>query len=391
MSDVVEPASSDKNRYEQILKSSALIGGSSALSIDIGVVGIKAMAVLLGPAGFGLMSLYSCIVDVVHTFAEMGVNSSGVRQIAAVVGSGDTVEIARSVYVLRRTSVALGVLGAMLLIGSSPAVSIVSFGSDQHTLPIILLSVAVMLHCVGGGQGALIQGVRRISDLAKIRVLRALFGTMINIALVFFFGETFISIVAITVVTAWWYTRTLKMQCRPMTSSQLRKNATTLISLGFAFAASALIASGSAYAIRVFVLRDLGFEAAGLYESAWALDGVYIGFILDSMGTDSYPGLTAVVGDNRGCNRIVNEQTQVGLLMAAAGVIETLTFSPLVISLFYSPENQGAEVFRWLCLGMTLRVISWPIGFIIVAKGAQRLFFWSELDVHAIFWLEGCE
>ncbi len=28
---------------------------------------------------------------------------------------------------------------------------------------------------------------------------------------------------------------------------------------------------------------------------------------------------------------------------------------------------------------MALRVIIWPIGFIILAKGAQNLFFWTEL------------
>src|ERR1700731_5511528 len=58
----------------------------------------------------------------------------------------------------------------------------------------------------------------------------------------------------------------------------------------------------------------------------------------------------------------------------------TLTLAPLVIVLFYSSKFQEAvEVLRWLCLGMALRVISWPMGFIIIAKGAQSLFFWSEL------------
>jgi PST family polysaccharide transporter len=47
----------------------------------------------------------------------MGINSSGVRQIAEAVGSGDTVRIARTVIVLRRTSIFLGILGAVLLVG----------------------------------------------------------------------------------------------------------------------------------------------------------------------------------------------------------------------------------------------------------------------------------
>ena len=102
--------------------------------------------------------------------------------------------------------------------------------------------------------------------------------------------------------------------------------------------------------------------------------------------TDFYPRLTAVAEDNTACNRLVNEQAQVSFLMAAAGVIATLTFSPLVITLFYSPKfYEAAEVLRWLCLGMTLRIISWPMGFILLAKGAQKLFFWSELAWTVIY------
>jgi enterobacterial common antigen flippase len=102
--------------------------------------------------------------------------------------------------------------------------------------------------------------------------------------------------------------------------------------------------------------------------------------ILGAMGTDFYPRLTAAAKDNNACNRLVNEQTQVGILLAAPGVIATLTLAPLVITLFYSAKFQEAvEVLRWLCLGMALRVISWPMGYIIIAKGARNLFFWSEL------------
>ena len=86
----IEPATAEKNTYGQILKSSAIIGGSSVINIAIGIVRTKFMAVFLGPAGFGLMGLYGSIADLALSIAGMGVNSSGVRQIAEAVGSGDT-------------------------------------------------------------------------------------------------------------------------------------------------------------------------------------------------------------------------------------------------------------------------------------------------------------
>src|SRR5688572_22370057 len=97
-----------KNTYGQILKSSALIGGSSAVNVAIGIVRTKAMALFLGPAGVGLLGLYSSVLDLTQAIAGMGVNSSGVRQIAEAAGSGEKDRIARTAVVLRRTSIFLG-------------------------------------------------------------------------------------------------------------------------------------------------------------------------------------------------------------------------------------------------------------------------------------------
>jgi PST family polysaccharide transporter len=84
--------------------------------------------------------------------------------------------------------------------------------------------------------------------------------------------------------------------------------------------------------------------------------------------------------DNAECNRLVNEQAQISLLLAGPGVMATLTFAPLVVALFYSTKFGAAVgLLRWICLGMTLRVVAWPMGFILVAKGEQKIFFWTEV------------
>ena len=72
----------------------------------------------------------------------------------------------------------------------------------------------------------------------------------------------------------------------------------------------------------VFILRKVGFEAPGLYQSAWTLGGMYVGVFLGAMGTDFYPRPTAAAKDNSACNRLLNEQTQVSILLAAPGVTE---------------------------------------------------------------------
>ena len=125
----------------------------------------------------------------------------------------------------------------------------------------------------------------------------------------------------------------------------------------------------------------LGSKQRGSIELPEAfMGGLYVGYILQAMGADFYPRLVSVATDNPRCNRLVNEQAQVSLLLAGPGILATLTFAPLVIALFYSAKfSETVEVLRWICLGMALRVITWPMGFIIVAKNRQLIFFGADL------------
>jgi PST family polysaccharide transporter len=383
-------AAAEKHTYGQILKSSALIGGSSVMNIAFGIVRTKAMALMLGPLGVGFLGIYGSISDLTRSVAEMGINSSGVRQIAEAVGSGDRERIARTVTVLRRISVVLGIIGAVLLLVFCRRISLLAFHDAEHTGAehtgaVALLSLAVLFSLVSDGQGALIQGMRRINDLARMRVLGALYGAMISIIAVYFLREegivlSLIGVAAMSILTSWWYSRKVKIQSPSMTWAQVGHEVNALLKLGFAFMASGFLTTGAVLAIRVIIVRKTGVEAAGLYQSAWVLGGLYVGFILQAMGADFYPRLTGIARDNAACNRLVNEQAQVSLLLAGPGVVATLTFAPVVIALFYTAKfNAAVDVLRWICFGMTLRVIAWPMGFIILAKGAQQIFFWTEV------------
>ena len=63
--------------HRQIFRSSAIIGGATVINIVIGIVKVKVLAVLLGPAGVGLMGLYQNIVGLAPTLAGGGLGTSG--------------------------------------------------------------------------------------------------------------------------------------------------------------------------------------------------------------------------------------------------------------------------------------------------------------------------
>jgi PST family polysaccharide transporter len=383
--------------YRQILKSSAIIGGSSIATMLVGLVRTKAMAVMLGPAGFGLMGAFTTIMDLARTFAELGINNSGVRQIAESVGTGDTNRIARTVTVLRRVALVLGLLGGLLLAAFAGPVATLTFGNDEHAWAVALLGIAVMFRLVADGQGALLLGMRRIGDIAKINILGALFGSLLAIALVYWLRDrgvapALVGVAAASLVTSWWYSRKVQVDRAKMSLEEISAETRALLRLGLAFTASALLTMGAAYVVRIILIRSDGLEGAGLFQAAWAVGGLYVTFVLQAMGADFYPRLVAAANDDAECNRLVNEQALVSLLMAGMGVVATLTLAPWVVTLLYSAKFTGTtELLRWVCVGMALRVITWPLGYILVAKGKQAQFvtadfLWTAVNV-GLTWL----
>ena len=376
---------SDQNSYRQIIKSTSIMGGSTAINIILRMVRMKVLAVLLGPSGVGIIGIFDSITALVNSVAGMGVETSGVRQIAEANASGDNEKIARTIITLRRTALFTGLFGLIILLLLSYPLSLFTFGNNKHVMELGLLSVTILFTAITGGQTALIQGMQRIRDLAVLSIFGALWGTIFSIPIVYFFGEkgivVFLIVVsAMSLITSWWFSRKIKVPDVQMSLSETLLYLKPLLKLGFVFMSTALMSMGSIYLIRVFIVRYLGLDAAGMYQAATVLSALYVGFILDAMGKDFYPRLTGIANNQPEFIALVNRQLEIGLLMAVPGVLATMTLSQFVIEIFYSVKFIPAyEILRWQLLGDILRVVTWPLGYMIIAKGNSRIFFWTEL------------
>jgi enterobacterial common antigen flippase len=134
---------------------------------------------------------------------------------------------------------------------------------------------------------------------------------------------------------------------------------------------------------RSLITRKLGIEAAGIYQSAWALSGLFAYSVLAAMGADFYPRLTKTIHDHEKTARAVNEQTEIGILLALPGLLAVLAFASLAIKLLYTEQFlAAADLMPWLALGVFGRVVSWPLSYVQIASGASR---WFAVNVTALY------
>ncbi|MCK4870857.1 MAG: O-antigen translocase [Gammaproteobacteria bacterium] len=375
--------------YRQIFRSSAIIGGSSAINIVISIIKVKVLAVLLGPAGVGLMGFYQNIMSMSSTVAGCGLGSSGVRQIAASVGEEVTLAIVRRTLWL--ANIMLGLTGmAVLWLLREPVAELV-FGHAAHVNDVGWLGLGVFLSLIAVSQTTLLRGLRRIGDLAWVNIISSFAGAVAGIFAVYILGEEgviwfVLTAPAASVLAAMYFVSRLPRPQVPHDWQAIQQQWQAMMKLGIPFMGAALLTLITQLVARSIILHELGIDASGYFQAAWAISMTYVGFVLGAMGADYYPRLTESIKDHQLSRKLVNEQTEMALLLAGPTLLAMLTFAPWVIQLLYTESfTPASDLLRWQMLGDIVKVASWPMGFIIMALGRGGVFLGTQLIWNVVY------
>ena len=371
--------------YRRILKSSSIIGGASIINILIGLVRTKIIAVLLGPTGIGLVSLYTGLLSTATAVATMGIGTVGTRQIAEALAKDDE----RVLAVVRRAmfwgALLLASAGALVVWSLREVLAVKVLGGVEHANIVSMLALGVAFSVAGASQGALIQGMRRIGDMARLSVYGSVMNAVLGVALLWQWGQAglvayvLIGPLVSFLIGHWYVSRLPKVASDSIAVREMVHQWQTLLRLGIPFMGAGVVGVMVQLWIRVEVGNTLGAESLGHFQAAWTISMQYIGFVLAAMGADYYPRLTGVIHDHKTASRLVNEQTEIALLLSAPVFIAMIGLTPWVINLLYSAEfTPAVDVLRWQILGDVLKVASWPLGFVILAAGTGKTFFWTE-------------
>lgn len=376
---------SEGSSYRTILRSSSIMGAASVVNILSSIVKMKAAAVLLGPAGVGLVGLYQNLVQTGERVSALGIGSAGTRQVAQANGTGDAEAVGQVRRALFWGTLVLSFVGAFVFVALSGWIADHVLGQPERRVEVAWLALAVGLSVAAASQGALLTGLRRIGDVALIQVLSGVLASALGIAAIWWWGrEGLLALVLLAplvtfVVGHWFVVRLGRPAGGPAGLRAMSAEWGALAKLGVAFMVTGLVTTAGHLAVRTIVQRELGIEALGQFQAAWAIGMAYLGVVLGAMGTEYYPRLTAVIADHAVARRMVNEQTEVALILCGPILLALLAFAPWVIQLLYSAEFAPAvEVLRWQLLGDILKVMSWPLAFVILAAGAGKNFMMVE-------------
>ena len=373
-----------------LIRSMMIIGSAQAVNILISIVRMKVLAVLLGPSGVGLLSIYNSLQGMVQQTAGLGMGSSGVREIASSRGEEATLSRVRRVLFAAHLLQGGLAMAAVWLLRVPIATWL--FGDTTRVTEVGLIGIAILLALLGTAQTALLQGLRQIADLGRVTVLAAFSGTAAGLLAVWLQGESgliwFILVQPLaTVLVALHFTRRLpKPTVARLSVTETWAIWKPMAKLGAAFMLGGLATTATLLVVRGRISQELGLDAAGHFAAAWGITMIYVGFLLGAMAADYYPRLTEVIHDKVAAVRLMNDQAQLSLAIGGPVLLLLIGLAPWVITLLYSAEfGPAVTLLQWQTVGNVFKLASWAMSFSIVAAARAKTYFFMELSFNIIF------
>lgn len=367
---------SQKKNYRNALKSTTLIGGGSFISIILQTIKTKFIAIWIGPSGVGLIDLYQSILQIASTLSDLGINTSGVREVASNID--DVENESRVVSALRGLLLFSGFIGMAAIAIGAPIWSRLVFQDSSHTGSIVLLSIIVLMGNIAVGQSCVIQGHRHIADLAKKNIFGSLCGLLISIPCYYYLEmrgvvPALILMSAANLAVTYYYARKIPIKRVRFSFSWAIAPIQRMLKLGIPIMLLSFIYAAFNMVTKPILLTRFSLDGVGKYMAAVMLSGVLVRFVLSAMSADFYPRLVEIAKDKERIRDEMDIQSEIAILLAAPLLLATIIFAPLIISIFYSSAfTESVDILRMTIFGSLGYVVSWPLAYFLLSQGMGK-------------------
>lgn len=378
-----------EDSYRHILKYTSLFGSVQGLNIVVSLARNKLVALLLGPSGMGLVSLFNSIVTFLSQSTNLGIATSAIKHVSELDEENNQKSIGHYVSVVRWWCLLSGLLGMVLLVALSPLLDKFTFTWGNHVIHFVLLSPVILLTAITGGELAILKGMHRLKSLAKSQMWTLAASLVITVPIYYFYGESGIVPVIVSMALATLlFTLFYSHRVVPYHLNGIKSisDGLPMVKLGIAFMLSGMAGSGAEMIIRAWLNRVADLSTIGLYNAGYMLTFTYAGMVFTAMETDYYPRLSAVNGDKAKETLLSNMQMEVSLLLMSPMLIALMIALPLLIPLLFSskfiPIVPMAQV---ATLAMMFKSVTLPIAYIPLARGDSKTYMGLEVAYNIIW------
>ncbi len=366
-----------------LIKTSVLSAVATVIQVLSGFVATKIIAIYVGPSGLAFIGQFQNFIALVMALGSGSINTGVIKYTAEY--RNDPEEKKKLWSTALRISFIGTFIGAVLLLIFYDRLSLLFFKDDSYGSLFIIFALTLGFYVLNSLLMAVLNGQKEIKKLITIKVTSSLTTLLLIAILTYWYGlyGTLLSLILtqslIFVVTlvfvfkSHWFKR--YMFTETIHIEYLKK-------LG-KYTAMAIVASLSAplseLIIRNYIGSSLSWNDAGYWQAIWKISSVYLMIITMTLSIYYLPKLSEIKKSTELRKEIFSGYKIIVPLTILLAAIVYISRDLIIILLFTEEFMPMRELFAYQLLGDVLKIISWLISFLMVAKAMTKVFIITEI------------
>ena len=371
---------SRKKLSTSVLKALGVFGTLELLKVVCSVARTKLVALWIGAAGVGVISLYNATLEMIRSVAMLNLRQSSVPSIDGTSDVSERAHIVRSVDLL---GLIIGIIATIVVMVLSPVLSYLTFGSYDYSWGFALLAPTMLANSITDARSAILQGLGRLKLLARCSFYAVLTSTLVAIPLFYFFRMAAIVpvllIFPIFTVLFLIFIPGSDIRKTPLDTALFRDTVKSLVRLGSYLTVGIGLGFAAEYILRAWLSWNSGVDTVGLFQAGYTIVKSYVGLFFTAITMEFFPRLSATIRNRRYTSIVVAHEIIISLWLLMPVVVALICFDEIVVKLLYSSSFLDAVPYISIAIiGTLLRAVSWCFSYVIVAKGDGKIYIFTE-------------
>lgn len=362
---------------------------SQLSKIALGLVLLKTTAIYVGVSGMGMLGQLMSAITILTMICGGGITNGIIKYIAQYRKNTEGIEGFLSAAATYSLIVTTGI--ALFLLLFANRISFLLFRSENYAWVIYLLSASQVLIAFS----ALVGGVANGSQKTKVFSLMQVCGNTLAIIFSWWVIANYGfkgAIVAFSTAYSFQILPALYVFYKSEFWGKIRLSISensTRFKMLFGYSVMTIVSSivtpSSEMYLRHLIINEAGYSQAGLWQGLIKLSSVYIGFFGLFLAYYFMPILSAMQTNNEIRETTFKFLLWTGGLFAATAVPFYLLREVMVSAALSRDFLPVIDVMGYQLIGDFLKVLSFVIGFVFVARAAVKTYIALEIGQYVLW------
>lgn len=372
-----------------LIKTSILSFIATAIKMLAGLAINKAVAIYIGPSGLAIIGQFQNFMQLTMTAAKGGINSGVTKYTAEYGKEGE--QLTPLLSTAGRISVVCSLLvGASLIVLAYPA-SEYFLNSAEYAYVFVIFGVTIGLFVINQLLLSIINGLKEVKVFIAINITQSLYSLIFTTLLIVMFGLNGALIALVTNQSVVFISVLWRLRYHPVIKySRFRKKfdwqqAKKLLRYSAMALTSAATVPVSHLIIRNYLGENLSWEQAGYWQAMWYISSMYLMVVTTALSIYYLPRLSEITDRLELRKELLNGYKLIMPIVMILSLAIYLLKDIIIWLLFTEDFLPMRELFAWQLIGDVVKIASWLLAYLMLAKAMTKLFIITEVVFSILF------